>query len=67
MDQPIDHSVGIRLRCKVGDRVEAGTVLAELLYSDETVLEDAVGRLRSAYSFGSDKPSVADIIIDRII
>lgn len=53
----IDHSVGVVVRAKRGDRVEAGTVLAEIHASTREAGENAAARLlRDAYAFAAEPP-----------
>lgn len=62
----IDLSVGIRLKKKVGDRVNKGEVLAEVYANDEKKLSDAMIRLQNAYRIGNEKMPVRDVILDVI-
>jgi pyrimidine-nucleoside phosphorylase len=48
---PVDHSVGIVLRAKVGDRVQAGDVLLTIHANDEEQCAAAQERLLGAYSW----------------
>jgi pyrimidine-nucleoside phosphorylase len=51
----IDHSVGLVVHAKVGDRVEAGEPLLTIHANDEGKLAEARQRASAAYSF-SDEP-----------
>ena len=62
----IDLSVGIRLKKKVGDRVNKGEVLAEVYANDEKKLADAMIRLQNAYRIGNEKMPARDVILDVI-
>lgn len=62
----IDLSVGIRLKKKVGDRVNKGEFLAEVYANDEKKLADAMTRLQNAYRIGNEKMPVRNVILDVI-
>lgn len=50
----IDHSVGIIVDRKIGDKVKKGEAIAYLYCNDETKLEAARKRLLEAYDFSSE-------------
>ena len=52
----IDLAVGVVLRKKVGDPVEAGEPLAELHVNSEKRLAEAQARLAGAYRIGGEQP-----------
>ncbi len=51
-EDPLDLSAGIVLLAKIGDRVEAGQPLAQLLTGDPDRLVVALGRLETAFQIG---------------
>jgi pyrimidine-nucleoside phosphorylase len=53
----IDQAVGVVLRKKVGDQVEAGEALAELHVNDDSRLMEVKERLLAAYRIGAEKPA----------
>ncbi len=63
---PIDHAAGIILKKKVGDRVEAGDVLAQIFTNRESSIAKASQKLLGAYSISDSpvekKPLIIDII-----
>lgn len=59
----IDLSVGIVLEKKVGDKVNAGDVLAWLHANDSEKLKAAKERLLSAYTIGKNKKDGGKVII----
>ncbi len=59
----IDLSVGIVLEKKVGDKVNAGDVLAWLHANDSEKLKAAKERLLSAYTIGKNKKNGGKVII----
>ena len=66
-DDAIDYSVGIYLKKKIGDEVEAGDPLA-VFYSDgdEEKIEPARKKFLAAYSFNSNKIDPPKLIYARI-
>lgn len=51
---PIDHSVGVIVHYKVGDRVQKGTPLCTIHASDRVRLERAKARLLEAHTIGPE-------------
>lgn len=63
-DAPIDHSVGIVLTRKLGDRAEAGETLAELHAAREGDAEAEAMRLAAeAFEIGGEPPAVRPLIL----
>jgi thymidine phosphorylase len=46
---PVDPAVGIVVRARIGDRVEAGQPLADVHARSESAAREAIERLRSAF------------------
>jgi pyrimidine-nucleoside phosphorylase len=65
-EDDIDHGVGITLRAKIGDRVEAGEPLAEVRYNDEENWHAQRERLASAWVVADTAPAPAKLILERI-
>lgn len=65
-DSKIDFAAGIIIHKKVGDKVEAGDVLATMYASSETLFENAANRYYSALSFAQRKPEDAPLIFARV-
>lgn len=65
-DESIDHSVGITIEAKVGDRVDAGDLLARVHHNspDEYAAHEA--HLQSAWEISDETPSKPSLIIERI-
>ncbi len=63
---PIDHSVGIYVRGKIGDKVSAGDVLLEIYYSDEEKLKEALKRLEGTFTIVSEEVSKPPVIYEHI-
>lgn len=53
-EDPIDHSVGVIVHYKVGDRVQKGTPLCTIYASDRIRLERARARLLEAHTIGPE-------------
>jgi pyrimidine-nucleoside phosphorylase len=66
-EDAIDHSAGILIAKKVGDRVEKGEVLCTLLTNREEVLADATRRYTAALTFGDTAPAAQPLIYKTII
>lgn len=60
-DDQLDFAAGITLEKKVGDRVEAGDVIA-VLRSNIEDMSNAVERLDHAYAIGSTKPTARPLV-----
>ena len=63
-DDTIDHSVGIVVLAKRGDRVEAGDRLAEVHARDEPAAELAAAEVVAAYELGAEAPESRPIVLD---
>lgn len=61
-DSDIDLTVGIKIRKKIGDKVEKGDTLAVLYGNDTEKMMAAKERLLSAYSIGKDKPDAVKYV-----
>jgi pyrimidine-nucleoside phosphorylase len=62
LEDQIDHSVGLRLEAKLGDRVEVGDPLAAAHYNDEARFEEMQTRLRAAYRLSDTAPTLEPLI-----
>jgi pyrimidine-nucleoside phosphorylase/thymidine phosphorylase len=62
----IDPGVGVRLRRKIGDRVEAGEPLAEILYNDAGRFDDARRRVEAAYEIAGSPAAAPALIHERL-
>lgn len=61
-DSPLDLAVGVVLKKKVGDRVEAGEALAELHVNDDRRLAEVKERLLAAYTIGADPAAAPPLV-----
>jgi thymidine phosphorylase len=63
-EDKIDHAVGMILEAKVGDKVEAGSVLCRLYYTKEEQVEDAADMVEGAFRISSQKPDPRELILE---
>ncbi|HET9533068.1 MAG TPA: hypothetical protein VFQ92_22120, partial [Blastocatellia bacterium] len=56
LDASIDLGVGLHVEARIGDRVDAGSTLATLIYNDETWVEEAARLIEQAYTIGKERP-----------
>jgi pyrimidine-nucleoside phosphorylase len=66
-DDVIDHAVGLELRKKLGDSVEAGECVATVHYNDPARLPEALRMLREAYHIGPKPPDAPRALVNKII
>ncbi len=64
-DEPIHPGVGLVLRRKRGDAVQAGEVLAEI-HHDERGLEQALALTRRAYRVSDEAPEPSPLVLETI-
>ena len=62
----IDHSVGIVLLKKRGERTSKGEPIAEVHARDEASTQEAAERLRAAFELGEEPPEPASVVLDVI-
>ncbi|WP_252313305.1 pyrimidine-nucleoside phosphorylase [Sinobaca sp. H24] len=65
-DDEIDYAVGIELRKKIGDRVQAGDVLA-VLHANQTEAAEAAAIVREAYEYSESEVIPEPLIHDTIV
>jgi len=66
LDSRIDHSAGFLFRKKVGDRVDAGDVIAEVLGANEERVNAAALRLPESIAVGPTAPRARGMIVARL-
>jgi pyrimidine-nucleoside phosphorylase len=64
--EKVDPGVGIMVRKRVGDEVEEGDVLAELIVREAGRVSAAAGRLKQAFRIGDAAPTRRPLVIDSI-
>ena len=62
----IDHSVGLLVLKKRGDRVERGEPIAEVHARDDASAEEAGRRVRAAFVLGDEPPAASGVVLDVI-
>jgi pyrimidine-nucleoside phosphorylase len=62
----IDHSVGLLVLKKRGDRVERGEPIAEVHARDDASAEEAGRRVLAAFELGDEAPEAAGVVLDVI-
>ncbi|HXG31755.1 MAG TPA: thymidine phosphorylase [Bryobacteraceae bacterium] len=63
-EDQIDPAVGVILDVKVGDRVEAGSVLCRLYYTGTERLEEAAAVVEGAFRIASHPPEERELILE---
>jgi pyrimidine-nucleoside phosphorylase len=66
VEDVIDPAVGIVLHKRLGDRIEAGELLATLHVNDETQVLPATRKLLGAYDIGPQRPALEPLVAERI-
>src|SRR5215468_5053170 len=63
-DDAIDPAVGIILEVKVGEKVDAGSVLCRLYYTREDNVEEAAERVEDAFRISGQKADERNLILE---
>jgi len=63
-DDPIDPAVGIILEVKIGEKVDAGSVLCRIYHTKEDRLEDAADMVEDAFRISAQKPDERELILE---
>jgi pyrimidine-nucleoside phosphorylase len=63
-EDKIDPAVGVILEAKIGDKVEAGSVLCRLYYTKEEQVEEAAEMVEDAFRISSQKPDERELILE---
>src|SRR5579864_2023582 len=63
-EDPIDPAVGIILEVKVGEKVDAGSVLCRLYYTREEGVEEAADLVEDAFRISAQKPEERELILE---
>jgi pyrimidine-nucleoside phosphorylase len=63
-EDAIDPAVGIILEVKVGEKVDAGSVLCRLYYTREDRVEEAAERVEDAFRISGQKADERNLILD---
>jgi pyrimidine-nucleoside phosphorylase len=63
-EDSIDPAVGIILEVKMGEKVDAGSVLCRLYYTKEDRVEEAAEMVEDAFHISSQKPDERELILE---
>jgi pyrimidine-nucleoside phosphorylase len=63
-EDAIDPAVGIILEVKVGEKVDAGSVLCRLYYTKEDRVEEAAEMVEDAFRVSTQKPDERELILE---
>jgi len=63
-EDTIDPAVGIILEVKVGEKVDAGSVLCRLYYTREDRVEEAAEMVEDAFKISGQKPEERELILE---
>jgi pyrimidine-nucleoside phosphorylase len=63
-EDKIDPAVGVILEAKIGDKVEAGSVLCRLYYTKEEGVDEAADMVEDAFRISSQKPDERELILE---
>jgi pyrimidine-nucleoside phosphorylase len=63
-EDSIDPAVGIILEVKVGEKVDAGSVLCRLYYTKEDNVEEAASMVEDAFHVSAQKPDERELILE---
>ncbi len=63
-EDTIDPAVGIILEVKVGEKVDAGSVLCRLYYTKEDKVEEAADMVEDAFRISAQKPDERELILE---
>jgi pyrimidine-nucleoside phosphorylase/thymidine phosphorylase len=63
-EDSIDPAVGVILEVKVGEKVDAGSVLCRIYYTREERTEEAAELVEDAFRISGQKPDTRDILLE---
>ncbi len=63
-DDAIDPAVGIILEVKIGEKVDAGSVLCRVYYTKEDRVEEAANMVEDAFRISAQKPEERELILE---
>jgi pyrimidine-nucleoside phosphorylase len=65
-EEGIDPAVGIILEAKIGQKIDAGTVLCRIYYTGEERLEDAAQMVEDAFRISQSPPDERSLILETV-
>ncbi|HQR07555.1 MAG TPA: thymidine phosphorylase [Gemmatales bacterium] len=66
VEDVIDHSVGIVMKKKPGDKVHQGDALAELYYNNDARLSEAIVLVSDAYTLGAASMTMKPLVLETV-
>jgi pyrimidine-nucleoside phosphorylase/thymidine phosphorylase len=63
-EDTVDPAVGVILEVKVGEKVEAGSVLCRLYYTREDHVEEAAEMVEDAFRISAQRPDERELILE---
>ena len=60
----IDPAVGVILEVKVGEKVDAGSVLCRLYYTKDDQVEEGAEMVEDAFRISSQRPEERELILE---
>lgn len=63
-EDQIDPAVGVILEVKVGEKVDAGSVLCRLYYTSEDHVEEAAEVVEDAFRISAQRPEERELILE---
>src|SRR3954453_6007139 len=63
-DDTIDPAVGIILEVKIGEKVDAGSVLCRLYYTKEDHVDEAADMVEDAFRISANRPESRELILE---
>lgn len=63
-EDSVDPAVGVILEVKVGEKVEAGSVLCRLYYTKEEGVEEAAEMVEDAFRISAQRPDDRELILE---
>ena len=65
-DEAIDPAVGIILEAKIGQKVDAGSILCRIYYTGEDRLEEAAQMVEDAFRISNASPDERSLILETV-
>jgi len=63
-EDSIDPAVGVILEVKIGEKVDAGSVLCRLYYTGEENLDEAADTVEDAFRISGTRPEERELILE---
>jgi pyrimidine-nucleoside phosphorylase len=63
-EDAVDPAVGVILEVKVGEKVDAGSVLCRIYYTGEEHVEEAADRVEDAFRISAQRPDDRELILE---